>query len=95
MAEVNEKELEEVVGGEKLPQYDPNKCYGKVVGQGPHKGYQCKKYKVAVGDTLSAIALNHTVDQNYYKLAKFNDLENPSLIYAEQIIYCPIGAYLA
>lgn len=95
MVEVNEKELEEVVGGGKQPQYDRNKCYGKVVGQGPHKGYQCKMYKVAVGDTLSAIALHYTVDHDYNRLAKFNDLENASLIYAEQIIYCPLGAYLA
>lgn len=95
MAEVNEKELEEVVGGAKQTQYDPNKCYGEVIGQGPYKGYTCRIYQVEKGDTLSAIAYNYTFNHDFNMLARFNGIENPSLIFVTQKIYCPIGQYIA
>jgi LysM repeat protein len=46
-----------------------------------------KTYVVKPGDNLFRIALRHNLDQYY--LARYNGIENPSLIYVGQVIRIP------
>ena len=94
MNELSEKELSEVNGGNGET-YTPEGLHGQCYHQTyTFKGYSCKKYLIGPGDTLSQIVVS-LGGENYNKLARFNNIENPNYIQAGWTIFIPTVPYNA